>query len=380
MKGGYLVRLASIQTLREGARLARPLYDEKGVVLVNAGVELTSYLINRLQRMGITTLYIEDGRTDDIVVADVISDQTRQEALHTVHQSLATLTTHESFPRAFQQAAIGRKIRDLFDQILGEMRSNRNLLLNVNNIYAQDGMLYHHSVNVSVMTLAIGIAHGLTDKQLLDLGVGTMLHDVGKLQLPTEVLNKPGRLTDDEFTMIKKHTTYGYDILRLQDDISAVSAHIALQHHERVDGTGYPRGLTGAQMHPYAKMTAVADVFEALTANRVYRRGHLPHEALELLLGSCGTQFDTEMVNLFLQTVAIYPMGMTVTLNSGEEGVISAVHRSHPQRPTVRVLKHPNGEEVASPYEIDLMTELTTMITHCGMEASASIPIPGGHS
>jgi HD-GYP domain-containing protein (c-di-GMP phosphodiesterase class II) len=154
-------------------------------------------------------------------------------------------------------------------------------------------------------------------------------------------------------------------MLRAQDDISAVSAHVALQHHERVDGTGYPRGLTGAEMHIFGKITAVADVYEALTANRVYRKGQLPHEALELLLGACGTHFDREIVQLFLKTISIYPLGMTVLLNSGKTGVVTQVHQNHPQRPTVRILQEANGKEVAVPYEMNLMEHLTTMIVSC---------------
>ncbi|MGZ4163529.1 MAG: HD-GYP domain-containing protein [Tumebacillaceae bacterium] len=356
------MRLASLHNMATGTRLARPLFDEKGVILLGQGVEISAFLKKRLQAMGITSVYIEDNRTEDILVEDVISQQTRQEALSLVHGTLNDFMQAEKFPRQFQQPVAGRKIRDLFDQILSEMRSKPNAVINLSNIYTTDGFLYHHSVNVSIMAMAIGMEYGLNEKQLLDLGVGTLLHDVGKLQLPQDVLNKPGRLTPNEFEIVKSHAALGYEILRKQDDISTVSAHVALQHHERVDGTGYPRGLTGAEMHIFGKITAVADVYEALTANRVYRAGHLPHEALELLLGACGSHFDGEIVELFLRTISIYPPGMTVVLNTGETGVVTQVHQNHPQRPTVRILKHPTGEDVAVPYEMNLLEHLTTMI------------------
>jgi putative nucleotidyltransferase with HDIG domain len=353
-----------VSNITPGVKLARPLLDEKGVILLGTGVELSAFLINRLVAMGITSIYIEDGRTNDIFVEDVISQQTRQEALSTVHSSLQTLATVEK-PRHFQQPQIGRKIRDLFDLILSEMQSKKNILLNLSNIYATDNFLYHHSVNVSVIAMAIGLEYGLTNKQLLDLGVGTLLHDVGKLRIPAEIINKPGKLTDEEYAVMKQHAAYGYEILRQQDDISPTSAHVALQHHERWDGTGYPRGLAGEDIHIFGRITAVADVYEALTANRVYRKGHLPHEALELLLGSCGVNFDTQMVQLFLKTIAIYPVGMTVTLNSGEAGVISQVSALHPQRPTVRILQNQRGEALQTPHDLNLMEHLTTMIVNC---------------
>lgn len=348
-----------------GVKLAKPLLDEKGLILLGAGVELSAFMINRLAKMGITSVYIEDGLTDDIVVEDVISQETRQEALAAVYSSLEQLTLVEKFPRQFQPPMVGRKIRDLFDQILREMKSKQSILLNLSNIYSTDNFLYHHSVNVAIMAVAIGMELGLNEKQLLDLGVGTLLHDVGKLKIPQEIVNKPGRLTDSEYAIMKQHAELGYEILRKQDDISAVSAHVALQHHERFDGTGYPRGLAGEEIHLFGRISAVADVYEALTANRVYRKGHLPHEALELLLGSCGLNFDTTIVKTFLKTIAIYPVGMTVKLNTGEVGVVSAVERAHPQRPTIRILQNAGGEPLAAPYDINLMNQLTTMIVSC---------------
>jgi putative nucleotidyltransferase with HDIG domain len=365
LKGGVPLRLTGIQRVSSGVKLAQPILDEKGKILLGAGVELTEYLIKRLEALGISSIYIEDEQTADILVEDVISQQTRQEALALVHDSIQKLTNEQTFSRQFQSDKIGRRIRDLFMQILSEMKEKKGLFLNLANIYSTDHFLYHHSVNVSVIAMSIGMKLGLNEKQLLELGVGTLLHDVGKLKIPDAILNKPGRLTDEEFEEMKKHTVYGYDILRTQDDISAVSAHIALQHHERLDGTGYPRGLTEKEIHPYAKITAVADVYEALTANRVYRKGHLPHDALELLLGACGSQFDTNIVQLFLKTIAIYPVGMTVKLNTGEIGVVTHVPENHPQRPTVRILQNAAGEKLASPHEINLLHHLTTMIVQC---------------
>lgn len=336
---------------------------------MGAGVQLTSFLLKRLQGMGITSVYIEDGRTEGIIVEDVISQRTRQEALNLVHGTLQDIVAAEKFPKQFQRPLVGRKVRDMFDTILHEMRSNKNFTLNLANIYTTDGFLYHHSVNVAIMSLSIGMAYGLTDKQLIELGVGTLLHDVGKLKIPPEILNKPGRLTNEEFEIIKQHSMWGYQMLNSQDDISSVVAHIALEHHEKVDGTGYPRGLTGREMHTYAKITSVADVYEALTANRCYRQGHLPDHALELLMGSCGSHFDYEIVQLFLRTIAIYPTGMTVTLSTGETAVVAENNPHHPQRPVIRIIKNERGEDEAFPYDINLMEKeyLTKVIVKCEM-------------
>lgn len=147
--------------------------------------------------------------------------------------------------------------------------------------------------------------------------MGSLLHDIGKMMIPPEILHKPGRLTDEEFDIIKNHAKYGFDILRKQGDVPLLSAHCALQHHEKWNGGGYPRGLAGEEIHPYARALAVGDVFDALTTHRVYRRAMLPHEAMEIIYADTNSHFEQSVVETFRRTVAIYPVGVTVKLNSG---------------------------------------------------------------
>jgi putative nucleotidyltransferase with HDIG domain len=367
IKEGDSMRLAALSTLEPGTVLARPVLDEKGKILLGRGVTLTESFIKRLYYLGITAVYIEDPMTDDILVEDLISEQTRQEAIGLVHSILSQMTASEQFPRLFQARNMGVRMQTLFKDILREMRSHKNLTVNLANIYAADTHLYHHSVNVSLIALAIALKMGFEDQQLIHLGIGTLLHDIGKLKIPEAIVNKPGKLTPEEFEIMKSHTIYGYQILRKQEDISFLSAHVALQHHERVDGSGYPRGLTGKEMHLFGKISAVADVYDALIANRIYRKGHLPHEGYEFVLGGVGTYFDAEVVRSFVSAVAIYPLGMTLKLSTGEEAVVCEIPPLHPQRPKVRVIRDSKGRRIDQPYEISLMDQLTTTIVGCKM-------------
>ena len=161
---------------------------------------------------------------------------------------------------------------------------------------------------------------------------------------------------------MKQHTTVGYELLRSQGELSVISAHVALLHHERYDGTGYPRGIPGREQHLFGRITAVADVYEALTANRVYRPGYLPHQAFEYILGGGGTYFDPEVVKAFVQSVAVYPIGTEIALSTGQKAVVSSIDPAFPHRPNVRVLYDANGKQVTKPYEIRLSEDLTTMI------------------
>jgi HD-GYP domain-containing protein (c-di-GMP phosphodiesterase class II) len=204
---------------------------------------------------------------------------------------------------------------------------------------------------------------GLTRDQMIDLGVGAMLHDIGKTQIPMEILMKPGKLTDEEYALMKEHSLQGYQMLKDIPDIPLLSAHCALQHHERLDGSGYPRGLKGDEIHLYGKIVGIADVYDALTTNRVYRKAFLPHEALEYLFTSTG-QFDSNLIAVFRDHVAIYPIGLIVTLSNGVKAVVVDINTKYPQRPIVRVLKNADGQEII-PYEIDLSQDFSITVTDC---------------
>lgn len=231
-------------------------------------------------------------------------------------------------------------------------------------MYIADGELFHHSVNVTFYVLTLGLYLNLPKDDLLNLGIGTLLHDVGKLRVRREVLQKPGRLTPEEFREIQMHSQYGFEILSALADISATSALIALQHHERMDGSGYPNGLMGDQIHLFSQLTAVVDVYEALTANRVYRQAYLPHEAFGLIMRDRGTRLSTVGVDAFRETISIYPLGMSVRLTNGDLAVVIQASAGNDQQPVVRAIENARGEPIR-PYELDLRNSPDIQIETC---------------
>lgn len=356
------MRLATISLALVDATLARPVLDEKGLILVGAGVRLSERMITRLKQLGVSSLYVEDARTDDIVITDVISEETRRSAVNTVYNSMLKLVESERGARRASRPQIGRELSKVFADILADLRSNQQGLIQLASIFTVDGYLYHQAVNVAVLATALGIAKGYNQKEITELGVGALLHDIGSTRVPKEVLQKNGIYSDMEFEMMKKHTEWGYEILKDQDGISLLSAHVALQHHERWNGSGYPRQLKGTDIHEYARIVGVCDVYEALTSKRIYREAHLPHEALEFIMGGADTLFDVELVRLFAKNVAVYPVGMTVKLNTKESAVVVRLNPEYPQRPVVRLLTDETGRKLDSPYDIDLTQQLTMMI------------------
>ncbi|PWK10249.1 HD-GYP domain-containing protein [Tumebacillus permanentifrigoris] len=357
------MHISSTQTLQPGVKLAKNIYMSNGNVLLAEGKELSQSMIQRLLNLGITQVYIQDPRTDDLQLQEAVSEETRNRVVRVVYNTFNEMIEARKWHRTLANPRLGREFRKAFEDILHDLQAHRNVMINLTQIYTTDQYLYSHSVNVGIYAAALGMAMGLKRDQLLDLGIGALLHDIGKTQIPQEILMKPGKLTDEEYGIMKEHSTIGYNLLREHSDIPLISAHCALQHHERLDGTGYPRGIKEGEIHLYGQIVGVADVYDALTSNRVYRKAYLPHEALEMLFTSTG-QFDMELIRKFRDNVALYPIGLTVELSTGERAVVVDINSKFPHRPILRILQDAQGNNV-QPREIDLSQHLNLMITGC---------------
>ncbi|MGC5771097.1 HD-GYP domain-containing protein [Paenibacillus pabuli] len=350
-------------------KLGKRIYSEEGLVLLSEGVELTSRLIVRLKDLGIGYVYVNDAATEDIIIPDMLREETRRRALVEIKQqfqSMSGLKTKSRMPH------FGKALSGLMNTILEDIGSQKEAMIMLMDMNSSDFDLYTHSLNVCVYTLVLGVASGYTRQQLMEIGLGALLHDIGKTQIAPEILHKPARLSDEEFKIIQQHTTYGHRILKDEPGIPLLAAHCALQHHERIDGSGYPFGLKDNEIHEYAKWLALADSYDAMTTNRVYKQALLPHQAVEVLYTGSGTLYEQRMLEKFRDCVAIYPLGLSVTLSTGEIGVVADIHSRIPQRPRIRVLKDADGQMLSAPYEIDLSTALSTMIT--GVEGVEDLP------
>lgn len=356
------MRLLSLKQVRPGMKLGRTVFTDDGKVLLGAGMTLNQRLIDGLARTGVDSIYIDDPRTQDIVVEDLIRPETRQLAVETIQKTVKQIANSNKLSRRISVKDMGMHFQQAFISILNDLMSNQQILLNITNITSHSGAMYHHAVNVAVLATAVGMSLGYNRKQLMELGVGAMLHDIGKIELPAELHGKNTRWTAEEMEIAKQHTTNGFNILRKQRDISLLSAHIALQHHERLDGSGYPQGLKGKQIHEYAQIVAICDIYDSLTTPRPWRKRFMPQDALEYLLGSGGHLFEHHLIEAFRNHIAIFPVGSGVVLNTGESGVVCKVDPLYCQRPTIRVLKDGRGNDLRMPYEVDLKFNLKLFI------------------
>ncbi|OEF99391.1 hypothetical protein BHF71_02055 [Vulcanibacillus modesticaldus] len=359
------MRKISVKNCRPGMVLAKPIYNDIGRILIGKDVELTHTMITRLLHLGIDSVFIHDSRTDDIIIEDVLSDKTREQALKTIKHTFQEIYHERIINRPFVKGQLADIFKPVMENIIDELKQNRNAMLMLSNIYVRDLYLYTHSLNVTLYSVTMGIAKGFNKQQLFELGLGALLHDIGKTKIPLSILEKRGPLTEEEFQLIKKHPEYGFQILRKEDGIPLLSAHCAYQHHERIDGSGYPRGVANKDIHTYAKIVAISDVYDAVVSRRVYKEPKLPHEALELLYIGVDQDFEREWVDIFKRTIAIYPVGSSVKLSSGETGIVVDINTKFPARPIVRILENNEKGSLDEPYEVDLSKELSKVIISC---------------
>lgn len=340
------MRRILLDNITSGMKLAKPLYTAEGKILLNAGLEIKERYIDRLRDLEVTYIYIEDDLTADIDVPDVVSDQARVEAVTTAKQIMETVKT-------------GRKVdasqaKKIANNLVDELCRNAGALVNFIDMRTKTDYLFSHSVNVCILSVMTGISLGYDELRLRDLGVGALLHDVGKTLVAPEIVNKTERLTLAELEEIRKHPQYGFEILRKNPDISLMSAHCAFQHHERYDGSGYPRAIANSDIHQFAHIVALADVYDALTSDVTYRRAVPVYEALAIITKAAGTYFDPELVDHFANNIAPYPIGSVVRLSNNHIGVVVDISHEAKTKPVVRVIVDEQRRRMNKLVEIDL--------------------------
>lgn len=318
------MRYVAIEKAKANMILAKPLYDSINRVLLASGTIMTGEYIRKLKIRGLPGFYVEDELAKDIDIQDHITQELRNEGV-------------EALRKGDIDACMSVAKR-IVEQILNNPPINIDMI----DLRTYDDYTYRHSVNVAVMSTIVGLNLGYNRATLKELSISAMLHDIGKLMLNPAILNKPGPLTEEECRHIRQHPQMGFNFLRQRMDISSKIRAGVLSHHENEDGSGYPNGFVRDEIYIFAKIIHVVDVFDALVSKRPYKLPYAKSEAVEYLMGSCDRLFDREIVEAFIQSVSIYPLGTEVLLSDGREGIVAA-NRNNPLRPVIRLW---DGEEV----------------------------------
>ncbi len=343
-------------------RLGRTLYDGHGRVLLRHGTLLRDAFIARLYPL-FSFVYIDDEESHGIEVPETIPMELRLSVQNLISAEWQRIRSQASFERVTFERRFADKLRRNMKNLLDVLNNTTIIEEDLASLASHDNSTYVHSMNVTIYSLMIGSAMHLGDSTLIDLALGAILHDIGKLWIPLDVLNKPDRLSLDEFERMKRHTEIGHDILAQQIELSYAVANCALQHHERISGNGYPNGITGDDMHLFSKIIAVADVYDAMVMDRPYREGCAPGDVMEYLFSRVGVDFDLDVVSLFSRKVALYPVGTNVVLSDNTSGIVARLLPDLPSRPIVRLLADADGMPM-EPTEVDLSQVLNLTITH----------------
>lgn len=335
--------------------LAKNIYSNEGKILLAKGIKLKQSYLDKLLLLDIPAIYIKDDTLQLPATPELVSEQTRHVAIENVKDVFHQIT--------FSQGVNLKETTQLVNNIIDELLANKNVLYNLTEIRSYDNYTFAHCVNVAVLSILTGITLNFNQLELRDLGLGAMLHDIGKITIDPILLNKKGALNSTEFEVIKEHSSSGFNLLRKIDGLSTLSAHIAFQHHEKFDGSGYPRGLKGDQIHIYSRIVAVADVYDALIADRIYRQGYTSQEAVQIITSGSNVHFDAQVLKAFLKNIFIFPIGSLVQLNTGDIAVVVDINKDLQTKPVIRLLNSHVHGRYAKSREIDLCKQSNIYIT-----------------
>jgi len=269
------------------------------------------------------------------------------------------LEAKEAVVSMFEEVRMGRAVdvggaRQLVEDISESVARNPGAIISLARLKTADDYTYMHSVAVCAMMVALSRQLGLDEAQTRAAGTAGLLHDLGKVAMPIEVLNKPGKLTEAEFDIMKTHPTEGYKMLMASTGVDEVSLDVVLHHHEKMDGSGYPEGFKGDQISLYAKMGAVCDVYDAITSNRPYKAGWDPAESLRRMAEWANGHFDPRIFQAFVKSIGIYPVGSLVRLSSGRIGVVTEQSAKSLTTPLIKVFFSTKSNMRITPMMVDL--------------------------
>lgn len=356
-----------VSKLEVGEILPFNLLDSRERILLRRGQIVTPEFMERTKEEGYSSFLAEIWEEDkELVAREDISLEIKKKTLENMQEILEDL----SQGKTTSIVPLGQNV----SQMAEEVKAHKELVIPLIQLKKHDDLTFTHSLNVAVISLFIAKFLGLKDEELANLGLGALLHDLGKLVIPPEILNKPSKLSEEEYEIVQKHPLSAKNILDEKTQLSEKVKEIPLQHHEKIDGSGYLFHLTKKEISILSRIVAVADVYEALTSNRPYRKSLPIPEVVEYLMGNAGYKLDDKVVGAFIRHLSPYQVGDLIKLSTGEEAVVSRINPVLPFRPIIRIKKRDEQGNVYFSEEIDLSYSLTlTIISEIDMKSRMNL-------
>ena len=331
--------------LKPGMKMDQSVVDRLGRNLVTRGAVLDEYVIESLLKLGVMNVYIQEGEADpeEEKVNISLAAQANIEKLYTEDRSKVALSNDvrkrisygiQSIYSNTDTANLASTTASITNDLLNAIDQNNAIAIDIGELKTSDEYTFKHSVDVATIAMILAKQQGLSKQEIFEIGVAGLLHDVGKTKVPIEILNKPGRLDEEEFAIMRQHSVYGYRMVTDKPDFSPAVAMGVLQHHEKINGAGYPMGVDESKISPYVKILSVADIYDALITERPYKQAFSQRDAVEMIM-SMTHELDMKAMKSFLESMILYPVGSIVDLSNGEKAKVVKNSPHYILRPTV---------------------------------------------
>lgn len=338
------MRIVPTEHIPHEAILADTLYTLDGRVLLKAGAKLTPKIIEKINANSIFTVYIHDEHSD-FEINRMVDPHLRHQGMMLV-KSIFEAAGHRDTQGEWKPLSIFEYLDDLnklVDDVLYDLSSAKDAQLEYIDIKNVDNYLYSSAFNTAILSVLIGWEAGLGNEMIRHLFIGALFHDIGMAIMDPAITYKRGALTKEDKMEIIMHPKKGHAYLKEHAFLSAYVKAIAFQHHEHLDGTGYPTRMSGENIHQLSQIVGIADIYDAMTSDRPYRRALSPKEAVEYIMGGAGRHYDLNLVNIFVKKINPYPTGSLVKLSDGRIAVVDSVPKGHPLRPDIRIISGTKG-------------------------------------
>jgi HD-GYP domain-containing protein (c-di-GMP phosphodiesterase class II) len=338
----------ALEYVEPGLNLGRDIFGEDGRIILAAGVTLSAKHIESLKRWDIFSVYIDNPLISIAPVEEVVAESVRLKAANMLKVTFEKAASTGAFHLSAEK-------RELVKSVIMEVLRKRLSIIHLAQIHRHYGNLFAHSMNVTILSTMTAVTIGISNSDALyAITMGALLHDIGMIAVPDTILANLGNLSDEEQEIYQNHTYHGFELLRKTEGVPLLSAHVALQHHEKYNGGGFPRKLSGNAINQYARIVAIADEYDKLIVDSPGKKGLAPDVAYESIVAGVNVNFDPEVAKAFLSKIAIYPAGTLVQLTTGDIGVVISATPKIQHRPVVEIIAGADSKLISQPFMMDL--------------------------
>ncbi len=342
--GGDCMRVIQTESLKAGDIVGKSLYSDSGNLLLGKGMALTESLIHKIKDNQIFCLYIDDESSEGIEPKGIVDDETMVKSIKSIKATMDGLLKTSKKTNLAGRIPLKQYfvVENIVNELMRALEDNKDTLYTVTELMGTDMYTYKHSVNVAVLSILVAKSLEYGNEAIKNIAMGGLLHDIGKINVQIDLINKKGALTEEEFEEMKNHPEYGFEMVKDDRVLSSISKNIIRYHHEKLDGSGYQHKLRQSEIPEFVAIVTICDMYDAMTTDRSYRKRMPIYQALEILMCEAVERIDPKIYHALVKNICIYPVGSTVVLSDGREALVIEYRKDYPTRPKLKLLAKPH--------------------------------------